>query len=399
MPSHTRPVFTPVTQEEEQKLNAAPVHAEPSVEHKPAPDIKESVQHELEKSDAQGSDNMPAGAFVNHKPSRETSSGGRTFGPEFGSDGRPLPAADALDKAIAAAEDKKKADAATTKPEVKPEAKPESKPEPEKLADVQPAKPTATEATPVEEPEASEEELLQFLKPKAARRFRKILARTKELEAKDTENAAKIKELSEKASAPQGDPKATEELNKLREEVTKFRRQYEIDSDPEVRTRFDAPVEQAETDITSVLKNYGFRDETFKAIKDEGGFAAFSRSKNKLTLGDGREVTCAELTREWLQGMTPGDSTYVTAKMAHQFESIDAKKRFVAEEKASAAEHFKKIASDRANQGTQALESAKKAQDQYKAWSDGIKKSKEFQDHDVPDSATPAEKEKAANEQ
>jgi len=264
---------------------------------------------------------------------------------------------------------------------------------------------------PAEKQEKSEddvaEEELQVLphdKPKTAKRIQALL---KKIDAINTdvvktkseaqEKATKLAELEKKLSEVKTvDPRTDEEVKKQLDELAMYRRRYELDKDPEVKTKFDSRVESAETAITATLVKRNAGKGLLDLIKEEGGWSKFSESNRIVTIPDGdggtKQVTAAEMSEAVLQALPLGDRKAIEAAMVEQINTRRDKDRYLKEQQDQAVEYFKKK-DEEASKGSaeyqRQVEESKKVIDEYKKKtleSDWIK------DKDVPPTATPAEK-------
>lgn len=214
-----------------------------------------------------------------------------------------------------------------------------------------PAKPqeTAKEEAPSEELPEAEKGVLPTDKPSTAKRIQYFLKQ----EAKLKQEAAALKaelEAAKKAPATQVNLEEVERIKQEKAaadaELTKFRRRYEIDNDPEFKTKFDEPIQQTEKSIEDTLKKY-LSEATIAAVKGEGGFGQFSRSGKtfsvqQLVNGEPKTVTvtAAQLARQWLDGIPIGDAEFVKSALGKQ-QLLDLEKKATIErEVASSKEYF-----------------------------------------------------------
>lgn len=210
-------------------------------------------------------------------------------------------------------------------------------------------------------------------------------ARMKFLHAKAKEGdtlRAEVEDLRKKAqSASTGlDPKAFEEAQKkladAEKELLHFRRRYSLDNDKEIKAKYDDVITASETSILEKLKSAGVSEAAINAVKSHGGFENFSRSNTIFNVkskdADGneavRQITAAELAKNWLDTMPIGDAKYVEAKMIESFNLRDAKKREVEKLTAEAESYFaeqRKAEEQRVKQSEGVLEQSKAA---YNKW-------------------------------
>ena len=342
----------------------------------------------------------PAGAgseVPEHKPELhdEVTETLHRLRPEQGPDGKALFGGDALEAAIDAGEKAEaekavadiKAKIAKEAAEKASDAKPESsegKPDADKPA-VDVAKPAV--AVPVDT-EASDEALIEGLKPNSQRKIRLRMAKLREVETKLADAEKKIHELSEKTLAPGGDPKAAEELETLRATAARLTRIHELESDPEIKEKFDKPAEEAELAIIDLLKNHNIGEPTLNLVKEMGGFAAFSKSTKKFSVtvdGEERDMTAAEMAKNWTERMGVGDTALLQDKLNAQTHAREGKKAFVETETKKAREYYTKQETDR-----QAF--IKKVKDEYDAWAAKAIAVDNLKEQPVPENATEPEK-------
>ncbi len=210
---------------------------------------------------------------------------------------------------------------------------------------------------PDEVPE-SEMKVLPSDKPKTAKRIQALLKKIDAIESESTktkteatEKAAKLAELEAKLSTVKTADPATEAKVKTQlDELAMYRRRYELDKDPEVKTKFDSRLEGAETTIIETLKRRNAGDALLKLINDEGGWQKFSNSGRVVNISDGeggtKPVTTAELAESILQALPLGERKSVEAAMVEQVQTTRDKERYFKEQQAAAADYFKKREED-----------------------------------------------------
>lgn len=271
-----------------------------------------------------------------------------------------------------------------------------------------PAKPTAGEEVP-----ADHRQVMPHDKPETARRIKAILAEKTALAA---EKAAIAKELEDARATAKANPTTSnvEEFSKLKEEhakasdeLLKFRRRYEIDNDDTFKKTYDEPVAHAEKSIEDTLKKYNLGDATMKVIRDEGGFAAFSRSSKTFPIlqkdADGNQVTvhltAGELARNWLNGIAVADAEFIKQSVGKQ--------QLLSEEKKTATQRAidesKQFFEQRETAGKQARDQAvakeQEMSSSYKTWADSTASSTDWmKDREVPENASEEQKKKIAED-
>lgn len=183
-----------------------------------------------------------------------------------------------------------------------------------------PAKPVDTN----EEPPEDERKVLPHDKPATAKRINYFLRENAKL-SKELEEARKTATAAPTASNVEEFTKLKEEHAKATDELLRYRRRYDLDNDAEMKAKYDEPVTHSETAIEETLKKYKLGDETLKAIKDAGGFAAFSRSRQTFPVVkevDGEkqavQVTASELARGWLNHFDVADAELIRQSVGKQ---------------------------------------------------------------------------------
>jgi len=268
-----------------------------------------------------------------------------------------------------------------------------------------PEKPKATEDTEVPE---DQRKVLPHDKPETARRIKAILAESKK---KDEAMDKLSKELEEARKTAVSKPseanleefsKLKEEYGKANDELIKFRRRYEIDNDETFKKTYDEPLSQTEKVIEDTLKKYNLGDATLKAIRDEGGFGAFSRSMKTFPIvqtdADGEKktvhITAAELSRSWLNnGLAVADAEFIKSAVGKQALLTEEKKAAVAR----ALDESKQFFETRNKQQAEATEAAKKRDLEmsqgYQNWLKSTTESTDWlKDEAIPENANEAKK-------
>jgi hypothetical protein len=286
-----------------------------------------------------------------------------------------------------------------------PEAAPESKatkPKEEPVAKEEPAaKPDAPakEETPVP---ADHLKVLPHDKPDTARRIKQLLADRDR--AADEAKAAKA-ELEAAKKAPQTAANVEEverlktEYAKAQDDLLRYRRRYEIESDPEFTTKYREPIKQVEAGIETSLKKYGFGDATIEAIRKEGGFAAFSRSSKTFTVqeadpdneGKTRPVvrTAAQLARGWLDGLPVSDSEFIKAGLGKQQLLQSEEQAAITKAQEDAKGYFENQTKAQREAAEKAAETTKAMAAEYEKWAEETETKTDFlKEVPIPDNAT-----------
>jgi hypothetical protein len=184
-------------------------------------------------------------------------------------------------------------------------------------------------------------------KPKTARRIKallhkveetnKIVATTKaELADKATKLADLEKKLTESGSA-------NPDVQKQIDELAMYRRRDQLESDPEVKAKFDDAIVAKDTEIAEILKQNQAGEGLIKLINDEGGLAKFARLNKSYKLADGKSVTAKELfnrIRDTLTENNPADALALDSAIQEQVRLASDKIRFIEAEKGRAKEYF-----------------------------------------------------------
>jgi hypothetical protein len=236
-------------------------------------------------------------------------------------------------------------------------------------------------------------------KPKTQRRIQALLKKVKqvsEIEATTkkelAEKAAKLAELEKKLGGEGGTGSAVmdENVKAQLDELTMYRRRYELESSPELKTKFDAVIETREKDIAQILRDNQAGESLIKEIEQAGGFAAFGRSDKVFKLPNGDSVTAKQVfqrVRDALVDNNPADAVALDAALQDQMKISAEKKRYVEEEKSRAKDYFKQREEQANTQRKAIVEKAEK-------WlTEVTSKDEDFKDVEIPADA-PAEKKK-----
>lgn len=268
--------------------------------------------------------------------------------------------------------------------------------------------PKVEEVTPAKVPEAAQddvaEEELQVLphdKPKTAKRIQALLKKIDAERAIVTETkkeaqakADALKELEGKLKEVKPtDPSQEAAIQQQLDELAMHRRQYALDKDPEVKTRFDSRIEAATKPVADVLKRNGLGDEWIKLIESEGGWVKFATSPKSVVLKDGNRSTYADLAEEMVKALPVMDRKSVENAMMEHIQVTRDKERYFEEEKGKAKEYFTK---QEETSRKQQEEHQKIIQQNTKVIEDWQKASFDTQDFlkekPVPPDATPEQK-------
>jgi uncharacterized coiled-coil protein SlyX len=204
-----------------------------------------------------------------------------------------------------------------------------------------------------EEVQESDLKVLDTDKPKTAKRIqaflRKIdavnstLAETKkEADAK----AAKLAELEKQlGDVKKVDPATDEAVKKQLDELAMYRRRYEIDSDPEIKTKFDTRISAADAAIEETLTRYGAEKEMFELIKAAGGWMKFAEGTKAIAVPDGeggtKYLTSAEIADAVMARLPLAGRKAIESAMIEQIGVTRDRDRFIKEETGKASDYFK----------------------------------------------------------
>jgi hypothetical protein len=249
-----------------------------------------------------------------------------------------------------------------------------------------------------EVPEA-ELQVLQSDKPKTAKRIQALLQKIEATNAEVTktkaeakEKADKLAELEQKLSQVKTvDPTTDEAIKKQLEELNMFRRQYELDKDPEVKAKFDDRIASSEKPIADILTRHG-AEGLAKIIQEEGGWLKFAQSSRPIQLKDGPKPA-AEVADLVLQNLPLADRQMIQSISMDQISTKRERDRFFEEERKKASEYFKK-------REEESQQLTKKQQAEFEAAAKSIQdwkkemttKTEWLKEKEIPSSATPEQK-------
>lgn len=265
-----------------------------------------------------------------------------------------------------------------TEPVAEPEAT-ETQTEPEKAEEgTEAAKKEPADAKTEEEEEVKPEDLqvLPHDKPKTRRRILGLLKKIedvsnseattkKELAAKD----AKLKQLEEElAKVKTTSPEVNEEIKKELDELKMLRRRYQLENDPEVKTKFTSRIDGGEKRILEAISKAGLGEPLIKLIESEGGWTKFSESMKEIPLQDGSTPTAAELA-EMIRGKLPVTHRRTVDALVLDIASAKIERdRFFEEESKKADEYFKsqtEAQKKQAEERTRIIEENKRKADEW----------------------------------
>ena len=268
------------------------------------------------------------------------------------------------------------------------------------------AKPAEEAKTTETEPELPDEDLQPSPhdKPKTVKRIKQLWSKVKQWEtmAETTkrerdEKATKLAELEKKLTEVKTvDPATDEKIKAQLDELAMYRRRYELDKDPEVKTKFDDRISSAEDVILSTLKKRNASEALLGIIKEEGGWEKFAASNRVMELPDGeggvKAVPAMEVADRILQILPLPERKAIEAAMVEQFQTRRDRERFYKEQQEKANEWFtsREAESKKAQEAQQkAIEEATK---QVEDWRKSLEGSDLFKDRVVDEKATAQEK-------
>lgn len=244
-------------------------------------------------------------------------------------------------------------------------------------------------------------------KPKTAKRIQALLKKIDEVTARETSTKsevaardAKLKELeTQLASVKTVDPKTEEEIATYKKELNMFRRKYDLDKDPEIKTKFDSRIEQADATIPEIIKKNNAGEGLLNLIKEEGGWAKFSASNRLVTLADGSKVTTAELADQIVQALPFADRKVVDSLTLEQIALKREKQRFIEAEMQQADEFFKQKEEAAQRGSAEYAKQIKEAEATIKKWQEKVAVENAFlKEKEVPADATPEQKKEIEEE-
>ena len=226
----------------------------------------------------------------------------------------------------------------------------------EEVVDEQPAKAETkaevkTIETPAEQPVTMDEIEKELANPNLSKRHQERMKFLAAQAKKATDLETKVKDLETKA----GTATSQEEFNKIKDrqeaaekELLKYRRRFELESDPEIKKNYDDVIKSADEGIIEKLKGH-LSEKTIDLVNKMGGFSAFANSSQMFQVpvtdenGEtvSRPITASNLARQWLNSLPLTDSKYIEAKMIERVNKSDEKTRRMAELAADAENHFK----------------------------------------------------------
>jgi hypothetical protein len=275
----------------------------------------------------------------------------------------------------------------------------EQKPAEEGKAETPKVETPKVETPPADDAPVSEEEIQKTINdPAISKRHQKrmiyLANKAKELEKK-------LADAEAKKSSPENDEKVKELAAKVEaneKELIKYQRRYSLESDPELK-KFDDIAKQADEAIYGRLSGL-LSEKTVDLIKKMGGLEGFSRSNQVFTVDvaeDGetvqRQVTAADLTRQWLNTMNVADSEFIRAKLGERINAADAKQRKAQELVEDSEKWFAERQREAAKQQEAQQNAAKEYYGTYeKRTAEFIEKEALLKDRVVPPNATPEER-------
>lgn len=229
---------------------------------------------------------------------------------------------------------------------------------------------------------------------------RKRIAAEKETLRKEIET---LKAQPKTAENTEEVAKLREEHQKLQDEATRLRRRYDWDNDTETKAKYREPIAAADKSIEEALKKNGYGDATLKAIKDAGGFGAFSRSQATypIEVADaeaegGKKIVhyrASDLARSFLSRMDVADAELVRQSLGRQ-ELLQSEEKAAIQKAQDDAKNFYEGQTKAQREAQTANDAAiKKHADEYATWSAKTEQETEWlKDRPVPDNASDEQK-------
>lgn len=229
------------------------------------------------------------------------------------------------------------------------EDKPEEKPAEVIIESKKDDKAPAQTKTATED-EVSDDELkvLPHDKPKTAKRIDKLLKKIGDAEAvvvttrkEAEEKAAKVAQLeADLAKLQNSDPFADERVKRSLDELSMYRRRYDLEKDPDVKSKYDGRIEGAENAIYKTLTDRGLPQDVTKIIKEEGGWLKFIDSSREVPLQNGKTMSAAELAEAIKTQLPVSARREIEALELEQIQTRRDKEVYFQEETKKAREYF-----------------------------------------------------------
>lgn len=287
----------------------------------------------------------------------------------------------------------KPADAPPEKPAKKEVVSADDAPPPERKDPAAPPKPLTEAELGVQPHDSSRtRERITFLNAEKNRIAAEKAAIAKELE--DLKKAPKTEANAEEVA------KLREEHQKLQDEATRLRRRYDWDNDAEAKTKYREPIVAAEKDIEDAFKRNKFGDPTINAIKEAGGFAAFSRSQAEypIEIDDPDNPTqkkivnyrASDLARAWTARMSYADQQLVAQSVGKQELLKNDEKAAIVKAQEDAKGYYEGKANEQNRARAEYEAKNNKDIQEYQAWLNSEEASPEWmKEQSVPDGANP----------
>lgn len=257
------------------------------------------------------------------------------------------------------------------------------------------------EDKPEEEVPDSDLQVLPHDKPKTAQRIAALLKKSSLAQemAENTkkelaDKAKRLAELEEELNKVKSvDPLTDEKVKGHLEELSMYRRRYDLENSEEVKQKFDGRVTGAEEAIQSTLSLRGAPESLIAEIKAEGGWLKFIDSSRVIALANGKEMPAAELADAIKQNLPPSERRKIEALELEQVQAQRDKQTYFQEETKKAKDYF----AQKENQTReQALAAKKQFDDAVKVVAEWRTKFREenkwLKEQEVPANATPEQK-------
>lgn len=238
-------------------------------------------------------------------------------------------------------------------------------------------------------------------KPKTAKRIRALLTKIDTANSVQATTAKELKEKADKLAALEeelkktksADPVLTDEIKQQLADLKMYRRKYELERDPEVKQKFDIRLQQTEDNIYKMLADRGAGEGLLKIIKDEGGWAKFTRSARQIPMADGKLVSASDIAENIIDNLPYADRRELDAAVIEQVQTRRDRERFFQEEAAKAEQYFAAKDDEVKRQQEAAKQHQTEAQKLVADWENKLLTENDWmKEKTIPANATPEEK-------
>jgi hypothetical protein len=209
---------------------------------------------------------------------------------------------------------------------------------------------------------------------------------------------AQLAEASKKTTVPD---EVVKQQQIEREELAMFRRQYELEKDPQVKKDFDDLIESNEAGISKTLMDAGVPEKAVELIKKTGGWAAFTKSREPMSWNEVDENgdtvvkkgTKADYASIVSRVIDQADIAAIQARVGQQFLLKDKRSQFISEEKKRALDYFTQRETQMKQMTDGQRNTVKKLQDDYLSWADKMEKEADWlKEQQINEKATSEDK-------